>query len=231
MRHFVIAAQERCGTHMLRTGLIKNPDIQCTHEVFNTDVYSRLKKQCLDDPKETPWEGQPVVEFLDQIPKTSNIEGVIIQPHHFQKRPTGYGELVAMKPKTIILYRHNTFRQYLSYKQAFARSKWEHYEGQRVAPLNPISIDMPSYWRYHTIRRQCFMQNLIDFPNNLVVAYEQLISDWPHHMTRICTFLGAGYYINEPDTLKVGRPPSECVSNWNDCKESLKQRGFGDFCT
>ena len=229
---FVLASQGRSGTHMLRTTLNSHSRISLAHELFNTDIFEEQKNK--GDPFEAPWEGGPVRDFLFDLQSVHGprkLTGVCVQPRQFQLRPNGYNELIEMQLPSIVLYRRNIFRQYISTCQAKARGQWQAYLGDTVRTIQPLTICMEDFWGFMRIQREDLANMLNDFPGACVVSYEQLTGNFEPTIRRVLEYLGVEPTEHlKPSTLQVGfKNLADSIGNLDEVTNALTMSGHENF--
>jgi len=214
---FVLLSLPRSGTHMLRTALNAHPHVWCCHEVFNRDVYGKLKRRGVGvGGRDAPWDGEPVAVYFHRLQRVGQDRfGVCVQPHHFQKRRAGFEEMLAMELPTILLYRLNTLRQYVSRLQARARGKWEAYQGDPPPQPIKVAVEHAAYEQFHYEQREAVATLAARCPRLIALTYEELIADWAGGMRRVFAGIGVAPCKVAPQTIKVGAGFLEnAVDNW-----------------
>lgn len=230
--YFIIASQERCGTHWLRWLLNCHPDVTVTHEIFNTDVYEKLHTGFDDLAQHVniPWYNRnSPLKYVKNLPwKEEDVHrGITIQPHHFQVDDSGYDSLVESNLKTIILYRRNVFRQYVSMLQAKKRGNWEVREGQAYNVRPKVRIDLVEWQKYLASKMSCIFDTRLDFPFSLKIAYEDLvdISAIPLEIQKFLGIKKVDRVLDRPlKPVRVGNDNLyEIIENKDECQSVIDE--------
>jgi GNAT superfamily N-acetyltransferase len=135
------------------------------------------------------------------------------------------------RAKWLVLYRENTFDQYLSHKMAIRTNRWSQRENDPEAPAAKVKISPRSVRGYHKRMRR-YYQSILDFPEirekSLWISYEELAQD-PQKIFNesVFPFLEAAPVSVHTDRVKQNaRPRSEAIENYEEIKPVLGDKDF-----
>jgi hypothetical protein len=122
--------------------------------------------------------------------------------------------------------------QYLSFQQALVHQHWQTYRHESRPSVQAMSFkpqqaeqyfqEMEAYWQF-------FAEAFSNRPN-CTVWYEDLCRETETVSQQAQVFLGATPISGfEPDTVKVGRPASELISNYDELREYFSGTSYRAF--
>ena len=209
---FVIVSLPRSGTHMLRSVLNEHPEIRTEIEIFNEHF----------DPCKQ-WLGRPAGWVLDNVAWRENsarIRG--FTAHLDQGQPWKLWEhLLTIKGvRFVCLRRQNVLEQYVSLQEALLHHQWhavnrpEDLPALRTLRLEPAAVE--GYFQTTAAHWNWFERTFSRRPRQ-AVSYEDLCARTELVSRQVQQFLGAAVIEGlRPQTVKVGRPASELVSNYGE---------------
>ncbi len=132
----------------------------------------------------------------------------------------------------VSLRRFNLLEQYLSLKQALVHQRWQIYRHQSRPAAQAMSFkpqeveryfqDMQAHWRF-------FEQAFSSRPQ-CNVWYEDLCRNTETVSRQAQEFIGAAVIAGlQPNTIKVGRPASELISNYDELREYFSGTPYRAF--
>jgi hypothetical protein len=193
MKWLLIATRPRVGSHMLRSALgTKMYSIGV--EPFQTrDLTVKQDPLMWNKVAEiVPW-------LMDQVP--GGVTTAIVVLHNVQTTPKILRELSKLVTHTIVLYRQDTYLQYLSLLAAKKSNVW--YNQQEEIEVEP---DAEDYRYFEAEQRASVRFDRIYWPGSVLVTYEGLCTDWTCQMERIGRYIGMELAGTVPVTVQNKKP-------------------------
>lgn len=208
---FIVVSLPRTGTHMLRTLLNQHPNIRTETELFNE--HSKLCRKWRK--RSAPW----MMENIAWRNGPQHIRGCTIHLTHGYSWGIWQYLMGRSDVRYLCLRRFNLLQQYLSLQQARTHQRWQTYRHQARPPVRAMSFkpqqveryfqDMAAYW-------DGFEQAFSNRPR-CDVWYEELCHQTESVSRQAQTFLGAASVAGlQPETIKVGCPARELISNYDE---------------
>ncbi len=209
---------------MIRTLLNQHPNIRTETELFNE--HSNL---CRKWSKRTaPW----VLDHIAWRPGPQKIRGCMIHVCHGNHWGVWQHLMSRHDVRYVCLRRFNWLQQYLSLQQAKVHKRWQTYRHQSRPPVQAMSFkpqDVERYFQDMQAHWQFFEQAFSNRPQ-CNVWYEDMCRETEAVSLRVQVFLGAATVSGlEPDTIKVGRPASELISNYDELREHFAATPYRAF--
>lgn len=221
---FIVVSLPRTGTHMLRTLLNEHPNIRTETELFNeTSKLCRKWRR-----KSAKW----VLENIAWRAGAQQIRGCMVHLCHGNAWGLWQHLMSRHDVRYLCLRRFNLLEQYLSFQQALVHQHWQTYRHEERPPVQAMSLkpqEAEQYFQEMEAHWQFFAQAFSNEPQ-CTVWYEDMCRDIEAVSRQAQIFLGvtpiSGY---EPDTVKVGRPARELISNYDELREYFSGTPYSDF--
>lgn len=207
---------------MLRTSLLRHPEIAADAEIFNPSDLSMT------------WISWPSKEVYDHVAFRYTHRkacGFII--HRDQgdddvwQRLSGEANL-----KVLWLHRKNFLRLYLSHRIARMTGQWQIYGYDTVNEREPVTFEPEDfkeryhlYWKLYHQKRNYFKASQIHD-----IVYEDFVPNYETVMKGVLEFLEVAQIPLSPSTKKSeNRPLSQIVDDYAFVKDWLRKNNFGHF--
>jgi len=221
---FIVVSLPRTGTHMLRTLLNQHPNIRTETELFN-----ETSKHCRKWRKKS---AQWVLENVAWCDSPQQIRGCMVHLCHGYTWGLWQHLMSRNDVRYMCLRRSNLLEQYLSFQQALVHQHWQTYRHESRPMVQAMSFkpqeveryfqDMEAYWQF-------FAQAFSNRPT-CTVWYEDLCHETETVSRQAQAFLEATPISGlEPDTVKVGRPARELISNYDELREYFWDTSYRAF--
>lgn len=219
MRWF-ISSYPRCGTHMLVTALDSHPELQCHGEIFNPRTqpgsHGLRKTAGVLEKFWQPGCGFAAHAYIGRRPKqiTETAPRGVFQDF-WSHIPPG--------TRVISLRRRNHLRRYVSHCQAKLRKVWN----SETKPVGSTScvISHKKLLASVAFAETCWKQCLQQFPDALVVYYEDLCDNWGSVTQELQQYLEVAPHALRPSTQKLGGELRDTIANFDELTKQLKRSG------
>lgn len=221
---FIVVSLPRTGTHMLRTLLNQHPNIRTETELFNETA-----KNC------RKWRRKSAKWVLDNIAwreGPQQIRGCMTHLCHGNAWGLWQHLMTRTDVRYLCLRRFNLLEQYLSFQQALIHQRWQTYRDQSLPPVQAMSFQPHEVEEYfeETESHWQFFESAFSSQPHCTVWYEDLCRDIDSVSRQAQKFLGAAQITGlEPDTVKVGRPARELISNYDELREYFSGTPYSAF--
>lgn len=215
MTRFILLAQPRVGSTLLRNSLNKHPDIFLHGEVLNHGWSHSLPP------------GQPrVLAALRTVPGKLAVGATLhcFQPDRSWRdwhtwEPAWSGVAMDRDIRVVVLRRRDTLAQLCSDKIARELHNWG--DQRRHGERPTVRIDPEELRWYREATRLHYAHRLaqIGERETLTVWYEDLCDRWSETVAGVQEFLGVPHVELKQATVKnETRPLSEVIENWDEVK-------------
>jgi len=221
---FCINSVPRAGTHMLGTALNAHPAMHVYGEIFNKNHHDGQV-----------FENETVPQALRRMRQRKDVKQIGFCVHrgavpaverevHREAEKKLPAEL-----RTIILWRENYFRQFVSLRRAQAVGAWTVEQGWDMPEYVPVTLTVDETQAFF---KRMMAQNgppTRRYKRAVRVSYEQLIADFQSHITRVLKFLGVRVIPLVPVTVKTGVPLRQAVTNYDELKMTFAKTQWSNF--
>jgi hypothetical protein len=207
---FVIASLPRSGTHMLSSLLDGHPQIRTEAEVFNP--YSDNNRR--HHGRSAEW----VLRNRAWYDGPQLIRGVPIHLNHDDPWKVWQYLHGLAEVRHLCMRRRNVLEQFVSHEQAMVHGRWQVWQDQRRPEVVTLVVDPRRLERFAAQMEACWDRFDREFSaqERMPVWYEDLCTHTEAVSTDVQQFLGASLVRGlRPATIKVGRPLTEVVSNYD----------------
>lgn len=218
---FLISSYPRCGTHMLVTALSQHPQLRVYGEVFNPESDNgnhglKTTSQILEAFWTDPNHGFAAHAYLGHAAGGMK---------YVTAAYSGFWKHIPRDLRVVSMRRRDLLARYASHMRAKKTKVWNKFNTEAPKKAEPIWINPVSLQEDAAFVKKCWRHVDELYPNRLVVYYEDLCENWETEINRIQEYLGVTAYPVSPTSVKLGKPPSESVSNYKSIINTVKQKG------
>jgi LPS sulfotransferase NodH len=214
---FVVASLPRSGTHMLSSLLDGHPEIRTEAEIFNP--YSERNRRHKGQSAE--W----LLRNRAWYDGPQRIRGVPIHLSHDDPWSVWQYLRGLAGIRYLCMRRRNVLEQFVSHEQAMVHGRWQVWQDQHRPKVVQLSIDPRRLEQFARRMETCWERFDDEFASlqHMTVWYEQLCEHTEAVSIEVQRFLGASVVSGlRPGTIKVGRPLSEVVSNYDQLRRYFR---------
>ncbi len=222
MIRFAVIAAPRVGTHMLRSGLNKHPDIFVGPEVLQPNRYLPKNKQITG--------GRLVAKWLAQSKRERKEAciGTLLHRNMFWVKSHSDVWLVVKKwhTKFISLVRDNILRKFLSQEIAIQLNNWDSHRKREKRP-KPVTLSVARLKEHVETCQRYFELGDMCYPGRLSITYEELCEDWHGTLRRVQEYLGVPVRKLRLVTVKQEhRSLQESIANYEEVATAVRDWGY-----
>ena len=216
MLNFLILAEPRSGTHLLKGLIGQHPELYCAGELFDPDaIHSKhynVRRRIMEEAWRPGFKCGAIAHVTN-----GDFNHTDLSQHRWASmwRPDG---LPGSVDKVIVLQRRDRFARLISEQTAVRRGKWQHKLGDKVEDIEPFEIDIAAARKRFRHLAELWIQKLELFKHlpRLNVTYEALTTAGDWELSRVFSFLGVPLCLPAPTELKVGKPPEKQITNYDE---------------
>ncbi len=226
---FAIQSYFRSGTHLLKSSLLKHPEIHCFGEIFNPDC-----EDCVDTTEEIlnrMRASKKQIGFVEHASRGSKHRA-------FRKMDRGFAlwddiRIAKRSEKIIVinLFRKNLFERFVSQQVAKRTGQWGTSDPGYILRADPWEVVPKEVEKDFGI--VLFVRNEAKqrFPNAPWFSYEGLVNR-PHQVLRkIQERLGVVPASIGPGTIKQGLSMRKTITNYDKVKSYFANTKYAEFFT
>ena len=218
---FLISSYPRCGTHMLVTALDQHPQLHVYGEVFNSESDNgnhglKTTAQVLEAFWPDTGHGFAAHAYLGHAAGGMK---------YVTSAYPGFWKHIPRDLRVVSMRRRDLLARFASHMRAKKTKVWNKFNTEAPKKAEAIWVNPAKLQEDAAFVKKCWRYVDDLYPERLVVYYEDLCENWDMEISRIQEYLEVGPYAVTPTSVKLGKPPSESVSNYKSIINAVKQKG------
>ena len=221
---FCINSTPRAGTHLLGAALHTHPDMHVYGEIFHRHHHDGqvFKNETVAQAlvRLQRREDAPVIGFCVHRNAVPSVEREI---HKRAERQ------LPSDLQTIIVWRENLFRQFVSLRRAQSIGQWTVVQGQKMPKFKSVSLTMKETIDFFRRMERTNRYPPQRYTHKMRISYEELVDDFQGTIDNVLVFLDVKPMKLEPVTVKTGVPLRKAVQNYVALKRVFKDTPWSKF--
>jgi len=218
---FLISSYPRCGTHMLVTALDQHTKLHAYGEVFNpASDNGNHGLSSVNQVLETFWphdkSGFAAHAYIGRVSAATSY----VAPLSLY---TGLWKQLPKQLKVISLRRRDLFARFVSHVRAKQSKVWNKFNTDKGVDQPPVLINAKELVANATFTKSCWAEVGKQYPDCLVVYYEDLCEHWERELGRIQEYLGVAMESLSPTSVKLGTDLKKTVINHDAVLRTVKK--------